>query len=175
MTATSDHRPPVPPGLAARACYSAAELAPGEAPVWSGPMADRTDSPEARAAIVEELRRALEGRPEILWAVVHGSFVEGGPYRDVDVGVWLDPGRPGTEWRRYEIELAAALHLELHQPVDVRVLNDAPVTFRYHALNGAPLIVRDRDAFDDTRARTWDEYFDFLPFARQYLREVLGA
>jgi hypothetical protein len=23
------------------------------------------------------------------------------------------------------------------------------------------------------RARTWDEYFDFLPFARQYLREAL--
>jgi len=25
------------------------------------------------------------------------------------------------------------------------------------------------------RARIWDEYFDFLPFARQYLREALGA
>ena len=40
---------------------------------------------------------------------------------------------------------------------------------------GRPLVVRDRDEFDDLRARTWDEYFDFLPFARQYLREVLGA
>jgi len=24
------------------------------------------------------------------------------------------------------------------------------------------------------RARTWDEYFDFLPFARQFLREALS-
>jgi hypothetical protein len=66
------------------------------------------------------------------------------------------------------------LHLALKVPVDVRVLNEAPLTFRYHALKGEPLVVRDRELLDEMRARTWDEYFDFLPFARRYLREALG-
>ena len=32
----------------------------------------------------------------------------------------------------------------------------------------------DEDLLDEFRARTWDDYLDFVPFARQYLREVLG-
>lgn len=89
--------------------------------------------------------------------------------------MWLGADCREQEWRRYEVELGAALHLDLGYPVDVRVLNDAPLAFRYHALNGEPLIVRDWEAFHEARARTWDEYFDFLPFARAYLREVFGA
>ncbi len=61
------------------------------------------------------------------------------------------------------------------QPVDVRVLNDAPVAFRYHATNGLPLVVQEPERRDEFRAQTWDAYFDFLPFARQYLREVLDG
>lgn len=64
--------------------------------------------------------------------------------------------------------------MELGTGVDVGVLNDAPLGFRFHALKGTPLIVRDRGLFDDVRARTWDDYFDFLPFARRYLVEVLS-
>jgi hypothetical protein len=61
----------------------------------------------------------------------------------------------------------------LRQPIDVRVLNDASLAFRYHALKGKPLVVRDAEFTDEVRARTWDEYFDFLPFSRQHLREAL--
>ena len=37
------------------------------------------------ARVIEALRRELEGRPEVLFAYLHGSFIEGGPYRDIDV------------------------------------------------------------------------------------------
>ena len=66
------------------------------------------------------------------------------------------------------------LQLQLGSPIDVRVLNDAPLAFRYHALQGRPLVVRDEEFLDELRARTWDDYLDFQPFARQYLREALG-
>jgi hypothetical protein len=56
----------------------------------------------------------------------------------------------------------------------VRALEDAPLAFRYHALRGRPLVVRDESFLGELRARTWDDYFDFQPFARQYLREALG-
>jgi len=127
-----------------------------------------------RAKLTEAIRRALEARPEVTFAYLHGSFLADGPYRDVDVAVWLDRARvPASGWTRYAVDLSAALHLELRVPVDVQVLNGAPVAFRYSAQKGQPLVVRDPELLAEFRARTWDEYFDFLPFARQYLREVL--
>jgi hypothetical protein len=59
------------------------------------------------------------------------------------------------------------LHVQLRCQVDVRVLNDAPLGFRYHALQGRPLVTRDDELLDELRARTWDDYLDFQPFARQ--------
>lgn len=124
--------------------------------------------------LTEALRQELEARPEVVFAYLHGSFLAGGPYRDVDVAVWLDPARvPSSEWTRYAVDLSSVLHLKLRLAVDVQVLNGAPVAFRYQAQKGHPLVVRDPELLAEFRARTWDEYFDFLPFARQYLREAL--
>jgi predicted nucleotidyltransferase len=129
-----------------------------------------------REQIVEGLQRELQARPEVALASLHGSFPRGGAYRDIDVAVWLDPGRvSGDERFRYALDLSVHLELELECPVDVRVLNDASLGFRYHALQGRPLVVRDERWLDELRARTWDDYLDFQPFARQYLRETLSA
>ena len=128
-----------------------------------------------REQIVGGLQRELEVRPEVVLALLHGSFSKGGAYRDIDVAVWLDPERLSPDERfRYALDLSVHLHLQLGNPIDVRVLNDAPLAFRYHALQGSPLMVRDERFLDDLRARTWDDYLDFQPFARQYLREALS-
>ena len=133
-------------------------------------------SDDGRARVVEVLQSVIARRPEIRFACLHGSFERGEPSRDIDVAVWADAAAVVPEGRaRYMLDLALGLEQALGQRVDVQILNDAPLAFRYHALAGQPLVVRDRDEFDDLRARTWDEYFDFLPSARQYLREVLSA
>jgi hypothetical protein len=129
-----------------------------------------------RQAAIETLRRRLGSRPEILCAYLHGSFLTGGSYRDIDVAVWIDPVPHGPgAITRYALDLATELSLALGQPVDVQVLNRAPLAFRHHALKGQPLVVRDWEWLDELRARTWGDYADFLPFARQNLRELLGA
>lgn len=128
-----------------------------------------------REEITGDLRRELEARPEVVLAVLHGSFTRGEPYRDIDVAVWLDSGRLSRDERfRYALDLSVHLRLRLGGPVDVGVLNDAPLAFRYHALQGHPLVTRDEAFLDELRARTWDDYLDFQPFARQYLREALS-
>ena len=128
-----------------------------------------------REQIVGVLQRELEGRPEVVLALLHGSFSKGGTYRDIDVAVWLDPARLSRDDRfRYALDLSVHLQLRLGLPIDVRVLNDAPLAFRYHALRGLPLVTRDEEFLDELRARTWDDYLDFQPFARQYLREALS-
>jgi len=128
----------------------------------------------ARSRIAAELKRRLEDRPEIVFAYLHGSFTSPGPYRDVDVAVWVDPAREPDHGTRYALDLALWLERGLGARVDVQALNDAPLAFRYHALAGRLLFTRDDEFLDELRARTWDEYFDFEPFARQYLRDALG-
>ena len=128
----------------------------------------------ARSRIAAELKRRLEDRPEIVFAYLHGSFTSPGPYRDVDVAVWVDPAREPDHGTRYALDLALWLERGLGPRVDVQVLNDAPLAFRYHALAGRLLFTRAGEFLDELRARTWDEYFDFEPFARQYLRDALG-
>jgi predicted nucleotidyltransferase len=131
--------------------------------------------PQDREALVDALRHELQGRSEVILAVLHGSFTTGGPYRDVDVAVWVVPSaRPDTGWHRYAVGLAAELTVALNATVDVQVLNEAPLAFRYHALNGRLLLARDEEFFHNLRERTWDDYFDFLPFARENLRLMLG-
>jgi hypothetical protein len=133
-------------------------------------------SAEERDRLIRQLSDLLQNRSEILLAMVHGSFLAGGPFRDVDLALYLDPGGIRREvFRHYEVEQGVRWSEDLGLPVDVRLLNDAPVSFRYHALKGAVVFVREEVFLDEFRARTWDEYCDFSPFARQYLREVVGG
>ncbi len=135
----------------------------------------RSLSADRRERFIQQLNDLLEGRREILLALLHGSFLEGGSFRDVDLALFLDPGVIGrTAFRDYELEQGVQWSACLGLPIDVRVLNDAPVSFRYHALKGEVLLVREPDFLDDFRARTWDDYCDFVPFAKQYLREAIG-
>ena len=133
-------------------------------------------APRDREALLNALKLRLQARPEIVFAVLHGSFPAGDHYRDIDVAVWVVPSaRPETGWHRYAVDVAAELTVSLGAPVDVQVLNEAPLAFRYHAMNGRLLVVRDEELFHTVRERTWDDYFDFLPFARENLREMLGG
>ena len=128
-----------------------------------------------REQLRSRLARDLDARPEILLALLHGSFARGEAFRDIDVVVWLDPLRLSKDERfSFALDLSVQLRLTLGHPVDVRAINDAPLGFRYHALAGSPLVVRDEGFLAELRARTWDEYLDFQPFARRYLREALS-
>ena len=128
-----------------------------------------------RDGLIEQIKHRLQERPEILLALLHGSFLTGGLFRDVDLALYLGPGMIRREAvRDSELEQGVRWSADLGVPIDIRVLNDAPVTFRYHALKGTALLVRDEELVDELRAKTWDEYCDFAPFARRYLREVIG-
>jgi uncharacterized protein len=134
----------------------------------------RVDGVE-RARLVKNLRAWLGSRTEILLAYGHGSFFAGGPYRDIDVAVWLESGQVGPEeWPSYALDRSIDLRIALGMPVDVQVLNAASIAFRYHAMGGQPLLVRDEALRVEILARTWDNYLDFLPFARRYLQEILS-
>ena len=76
-------------------------------------------SPEAKEEVVDKIRRVLEGEGAVSFAYLFGSFLEGGPFRDVDVGVYLGVETDPIEAAVYAEELSAKLSREVGLPVDV--------------------------------------------------------
>jgi predicted nucleotidyltransferase len=122
------------------------------------------------------LRERLAARPEVRFAYLHGSFLERETLGDVDVAVSVEPGGlPGDDATAYELALEAALEQGLSVPVDVRVLEDAPVSFQYAATRGETLFIRDREAWAAFREGTWTAYLDFAPLRTEALRDLAGS
>ena len=132
-------------------------------------------SAEDDKRIRQQLRQALESQPAIRFAYLHGSFVEGLPFHDVDVAIYLDPALAETmDLFDYEMQLSVELTRDLRFPVDVHVLNGAPLGFQHRALQGEMLMARDEDELTDFIERVAREYMDFAYHGRAYLLEVLS-
>jgi len=123
--------------------------------------------------IKEALALCLQDRPEILFAILYGSAAEGRPFQDLDIGLFVDRASvPVSVELDYAFALADELERVAPHPVDVRVINDAPLPFRYNVSRGIPLLVHDKEVFARFLERTWDEFLDFQPVAMQYLKEL---
>jgi uncharacterized protein len=122
---------------------------------------------------VLKLKGLLAPFEEIVFAYLHGSFARGESYRDVDVAVFLRPGTPApSDDIEYEISLSLRLEKAVGLPVDVKILNRAPLSFRYHASRGTLLLSRDESVRENFLNRTWSEYFDFDRLARIYQEDL---
>ncbi|TEB14104.1 hypothetical protein Psfp_03154 [Pelotomaculum sp. FP] len=124
--------------------------------------------------ILESIKCILNSMPEIIFAYVHGSFLEPKGFGDIDIAVYLKDENFSDKIINYEIELEIKLEEKLKYPVDVRVLNFAPLSFQYQTIkSGILLVEKDGDRRVEFQTRTLDFYFDFAPFRKQYLKEVL--
>ena len=125
------------------------------------------------AKVKEALVCCLQNRPEIDFAILYGSAGEGRSFRDLDIGLFVDrTSVPVLSELDYVFALADELGQVAPCAVDVRVINDAPLAFRYNVSRGVPLVVNDKEAFYRFLERTWDEFLDFKPVAMQYLRDL---
>jgi predicted nucleotidyltransferase len=134
----------------------------------------RYQLPDAeKRAVKDRLRARLTGWPGVRFAYLHGSFLEADRFGDVDVAISVDPERlSGADPMTYELDLEAALEREVGLPIDVRVVEQAPASFRYAVTRGEELFVRDREALSMFRERTWNEYLDFAPLREEALRDL---
>jgi uncharacterized protein len=125
--------------------------------------------------IVEILGSVLKKNPEIIFSYLHGSFITETRFRDIDVAVYF--GNLPSDPLQTELDLEVLLGNSLKKfPVEVRVLNHAPLSFRYNVIKyGQILFVIDDDLRSDFVQATLRDYFDFAPFRKTYLKEVLGS
>lgn len=120
--------------------------------------------------IRQHLNNLLKERPEISFAYLHGSFVEGQAFHDIDVAVYLDS--PQSDSFDYEMELSVELTRALHLPVDIQVLNQAPLGFQRQVLQGELIFARDEVQLTDYIEDVADEYTAFAHFLPDYLEAV---
>ena len=129
-----------------------------------------------KAEIIGILSQTLSQRNEILFAYLHGSFLESKTFQDIDVAVYLEETtKHDINIIEYEIALSLLVEKQLRMAADVKALNWAPLSFRYNVSRGLLLLSRDELKREDFLCATWMEYFDFLPISKTYVREVLSA
>jgi predicted nucleotidyltransferase len=88
---------------------------------------------ETIATLRERVVQRLTDWPGIVFAVLYGSAVDGEGYRDLDIGVWVDRAVvPPARDIDYAFDLIDVLEPLSPVPVAVRVINDAPLPFRYN-------------------------------------------
>ncbi|MBI2371631.1 MAG: nucleotidyltransferase domain-containing protein [Deltaproteobacteria bacterium] len=88
----------------------------------------------------------------VRFGYLFGSWAEGrmGPRSDVDVAVWLKEDAP--EPFEVRLGLIGRLEVSLKRPVEVIVLNEAPLILRYTVVQqGIPIYTL------DDRERAWFE------------------
>ncbi|HVG08750.1 MAG TPA: nucleotidyltransferase domain-containing protein [Thermoanaerobaculia bacterium] len=132
------------------------------------------------AAIEERLREhfriraeASEGTEGIAAAWLFGSVARGTarPDSDVDVGVLFREDPPLT-LAGYHFDLEADLQELLLLPVQLVVLNRAPVDLAFRVLRDGKLLVnQDPSRRIRFEVRTHNEYWDMEPYWRLYRKE----
>jgi predicted nucleotidyltransferase len=126
-----------------------------------------------RDAVLARVTDALEGMDGLVFAALFGSASEGGPFRDVDVALYVDRETvPADQDFRIAVEWGARLTRVAGVDVDVCVINDAPVALCYNVTKGVPLFEADPEAWPNFRERTWTVYLDMLPFFNAYFAEA---
>ena len=147
---------------------------------------------EQREEILAALKGVLAAQPEVVFAYAYGSFLEDRPFHDIDVGIYLavDNERMAAS---LAVDTATALEAAVKRlfrrglrsgpggnrpyfrcpPVDVRVLNWAPVSFCYHVLQGRLLFSRDEEARARWAVQVIARYLDVKPLRYRALKEAM--
>ena len=126
-----------------------------------------------REQITDMLAARLAGERTVRFAYLHGSFLEGFGFHDIDIAVSLSPARQGHE-TRVALEIASELSRLVDRPVDVRVLQCAPITFRFHAMRGRLLTCRDELPLADMLEDTMRRYFDLAPVLARATKDLVA-
>lgn len=117
---------------------------------------------EAKKSIVKIIKEYLLEREDMIFAYLHGSFIENGSFRDIDVALFIKGDGKEME---IESDFSYELKEKMGYPVEVKVINMAPVAFQMAVLRkGWVLLNRSEDIrtdFIEDVGRRYREYVHF--------------
>jgi len=127
-----------------------------------------------KESILKDIASALERHDEIVLAYVFGSFIHSDTFSDIDIGVLTAENIDSC--LDFEFSLEIEIEDIVNYPIDVRVINNAPLSFCQNVIrHGRVILERDANMRADFMGRILKEYFEFAPFRRRYLEEVANA
>jgi predicted nucleotidyltransferase len=144
-------------------------------------MVNRTASPQSyqtynidRLKLVGTIVSQLEKEHNLAFAYLYGSAVEQQSVHDIDIGLYYE-STDSLPTSDQMLTLAHQLSSALHIPVDVRILNHAPLSFLFHTLHGQLLTCQHPDLHATILEQTAREYLDIAPFLRQSTKDAFIA
>ena len=121
---------------------------------------------EEKRRLITELKTYFSKRDDVAFAYIFGSFSEGNSFRDIDIAAYL---LEYNEESVPESDLSFALSKATGYPVEVMILNRAPVSFQLSVLKKGVLLVSKsedfRTDFIDDVGRRYREYSHFRNLA----------
>lgn len=128
------------------------------------------------AEMTKILKDYFEKREDVLMAFLFGSYARALSHResDVDIAVYFSPKSDHLEWEEFDIEYDTEdeiwLDVErlLKRNVDLVVLNRARSSIANSAINGIPIIIKDRGLYLDFMLRVTTEAEDFRETVEDY-------
>jgi predicted nucleotidyltransferase len=143
--------------------------------------------PEEFKRLLEEIGELLTRDERVAFACLFGSASEGAPFRDLDIGAYLVDARASGEptdvdrarWK-IENELGSRLELLVRErtglavPVDLRIMDEAPLDVQFRVLRGRLLALRDAAAYTRVFEYVVPRHLDMAPLRLRALRELVG-
>ena len=128
-------------------------------------------SGQQKQEIISALTSLLQRHAAIQFAYLYGSFLADMPCHDIDIGVYLD-GLAPLDMGLFAVELSAQLGSQAKCPVDVRILNNAPLPFIYQVLRGKLLLENNPDLHGRIFEHTVSRYLDLKPLLLRATKEA---
>jgi hypothetical protein len=131
-------------------------------------------SDSEKEKILEKIIDNLKDEDSIIFAYSHGSFLEGS-FRDIDLAIYVQTTLNKKEALKLELKLERELEEKIKLPIDIRILNYSPLSFRYNVIKDGKLILsRNENLRCDFASLSIREYLDFNFYRKRYMKEVLG-
>jgi len=124
--------------------------------------------------IQKNITKILFNEKKIVFAYLHGSFLKK-RFRDVDIGIYINKDLSNEQILKYELHLEEEISTKINYPIDIRVLNKAPLSFRFSVIkNGIILFSKDESKRTDFECLSLVKYHDFNFYRNRYMRGALG-
>ena len=127
-----------------------------------------------RARIYRELKNFLYNREETVFSYIYGSFPSGS-FRDLDICVYIRSPLRGREGLEYELSLEIKLEDLTKFPVDVRIIDNVPLSLKFNIIkNGLLLFSKDENIRREFECLTLKKFHDFKFYLNEYRRVAIG-
>ncbi len=135
----------------------------------------RRVSSTEKKEIIRTISDILMAKEYIIFAYIFGSFTSEDIFEDIDVGIFVSGERLQSPIK-LELETENELEDSIRIPVDVRIINNAPLSFVYNILKRNIVIMdKDKSLRADFEGLIYKKYFDFQHLRREYLREIINT